>query len=248
MFSRSLTLLLFAVVSLTCAHAQFEIPDEMFQRTLAIRSGSQIATAFKFALGDQVYLVTTRHFGRNLPKSKARIDVWHDRAWHQLQTEHTYFPGSKDVDLVILETDERIAKPYNAVKSEEVLTTGQPVWFMGWPFLPPRLPVPANMPKTSRPLFPDIPSDTSIGTITGIDPTRPDSFEIKCRGLHSPLIGGGPVFYWSPIHKDYEILGVVKRQETDRTTLNDAKPVNSSRIKSYSMDVVMDIIAQSRSK
>jgi hypothetical protein len=41
-------------------------------------------------------------------------------------------PASKDVDLAIIETGERIAKHYTVAKSSEVLTTGQKVWFMGW--------------------------------------------------------------------------------------------------------------------
>jgi hypothetical protein len=40
--------LLFAVASLNLAHAQYELPDEIFQRTLFIRSGGDLSTAFKF--------------------------------------------------------------------------------------------------------------------------------------------------------------------------------------------------------
>ena len=64
---RAKTLFLFVLASLTSAHAQYEVPNEIFQRTLLIRSGKDQATALKFDQGGQIYLVTTRHFGKNLP-------------------------------------------------------------------------------------------------------------------------------------------------------------------------------------
>lgn len=125
------SLLLFVLASLTWAHGQHEVPEEIFHRTLLIRSGKEQATAFKFDQGGRIYLVTTRHLGKNLPLNSAVVQVWHDQAWNDLPTVRTFFPASNDVDLAILETGERIAKPYAVVKSEEVLTTGQQVWFMG---------------------------------------------------------------------------------------------------------------------
>jgi hypothetical protein len=150
------SLLLLVLASLNWAHAQQEVPNEIFQRTLLIRSGSELATAFKFDQGGRIYLVATRHFGKNLALNNAIVQMWHGQ-WNDLQTVRTFFPTSKNVDLAILETGERIAKPYAVVKSSEVLTTGQQVWFMGWIFPTQRPKMPANMPKTSRPLFPEIP-------------------------------------------------------------------------------------------
>ena len=124
-------LLLFVLASLTWAHAQYEVPNEIFRRTLLIRSGNEEATALKLDLGGRIYLVTTRRLGRHLPPNNAVVQVWHDQTWNDLRTVRTIFPASKDVDLAILQTGEDIAKPYTVVRSSEVLTTGQQVWFMG---------------------------------------------------------------------------------------------------------------------
>jgi len=158
----------------------------------------------------------------------------------------TILPASKDVDLAILETGEQIAKPYAVVKSSEVLTTGQQVWFIG-SFGAVQLPkAPPNMPKTSRPLFPEIPF-VKIGTIAAINPTRPDSFKIHFHGTWNLLIAGGPIVYWSPAHRDYEILGVIKRNERDAVNAPfnsnpHQKVVKSGIVEGYSIDVVVDAI------
>jgi len=239
-------LLMFVLASLTSAHAQYEVPDEIFQRTLLIRSGKQEATAFKFDQGGRIYLVTTRYFGKNLPLNNATVQVWHNQVWSDIPTLRTLFPASKDVDLAILETSEQVAKPYAVVKSSEVLTTGQQVWFMGWlgPLVPTTMP--ANMPKASRPLIPEIPL-VKVGTISAIDPARPDSFEIHFQGSSSARIAGGPIIYWSPGHRDFEIVAVIVRNERDAVAVgidgNSTKSgAKSGMLKGYSIDIVVDAI------
>jgi hypothetical protein len=195
------SLLLFVVASLSCAHAQYEVPDEIFQRTLLIRSGKEQATAFKFDQDGTIYLVTTRHFGKHLPLTNAVVQVWHNQTWNEIQTVRTLFPAPKDVNLAIIETGERVAKHYTVVKSTEVLTTGQKVWFMGWlgpNQYPPNVRAAVqNLPKTQRPLFPEIPF-VSIGTVSAIEPTRPDAFEIDGRRSYSLNIAGGPILSGVP--------------------------------------------------
>lgn len=74
---KKLLLPLFTVAPLTLAHAQYELPDEIFNRTLLIRSGSELSTAFKFDQGGRIYLVTTRRLAKNLPLKNAVVQVWH---------------------------------------------------------------------------------------------------------------------------------------------------------------------------
>jgi hypothetical protein len=151
------------------------------------------------------------------------------------------------VDLAILETAEEIAKPYTVVRSSEVLTTGQQVWFMG-AFPAVKLPQPsANSPNHSRPVPEPVPA-IKIGTIATIDPTRPDSFEIRFPGKGwNLLIASGPIVYWSPAHRDYEILGVIKRNDRDAVDapFNSDPPqkvVKEGILQGYSIDVVVDAI------
>jgi hypothetical protein len=240
---KKLLLLLFAVASLSLAHAQDEFPDEIFRRTLLIRSGSELSTAFRFDQGGRIYLVTTRHLVKNLPLKNAVVQVWHG-SWTDLQTVRTLFPGSKDIDLAVLETDQRIETPYKVVRSSEVLTTGQKVWYMGWVAPTPRPQMPASMPHTSRPISPEIPA-VSIGTITAIDPTRPDPFEIPVKGGYNLGIAPGPIVYWSPVHKDFEIIGVIAADEShaeSSSVLPWQKIVKTNVMRAYSIDVVADTI------
>lgn len=228
------------------AHAQYELPDEIFARTLLIRSGNEMATALKFDHGGRIYLVTTRHLGATLPLRNAVVQVWHG-SWIDLQTQRVLFPASKNVDLAVLETDERIGRPYKVAPSSEVLTTGQKVWYMGWPAPIPRPKLPASMPKTSRPLFPEIPL-VSIGTITAVDPSRPDSFEIRVNGAYNLRMASGPIVYWSPAHRDFELLAVIERNQREAVSesINGNPPqevVKSGILNAYGFDIVIDTLA-----
>lgn len=240
------SLLLLVLAALTSAHAQYEVPNEIFRRTLLIRSGDEQATALKFDQGGRIYLVTTRRLGGRLPLDHAVVQVWQDQTWSDLQTVRTILPAAKDVDLAILETDEQIAKPYSVVKSSEVLTTGQPVWIMGSFGAIKQQHLPANsqkIPHTATEIAPFL----QIGTLSAIHPTRPDSFEIHFHGTWNLLIAAGPIVYWSPVHKDYEILGVIKRNERDAVNIPfpsnpPQKVVQSGIVEGYGIDVVVDTI------
>ncbi len=242
---RKAWLLLFALASFGIARAQYELPDEIFQRTLLVRSGNDLSTAFKFDQGGRMYLVTTRRLARNLPLKGAVVQVWHGN-WIDLPTLRTLFPASKDVDLAVLETDQTLERPYKVVRSSEVLTTGQKVWYMGWVAPIPRPPTPPNMHPTSRPIWPEIPF-VSIGTITAIDPTRPDSFAIPIQGGYNLRLAPGPIVYWNPVHRDFEILGVIAADErhAQKSSINGLVPqqvVRTNSMRAYSIDVVADTI------
>jgi hypothetical protein len=232
-------ILLIALLLLSSwAHAQYELPDEIFQRTLLIRSGSEQATAFKFDQGSRIYLVTTRRLAKNLPLTGAIIELWDGSTWNTMKTVRTLFPASKDIDLAILETSESISKPYIVVKTSEVLTEGQKVWFMG-SFPAVKHPtLPAGLPKTSRPIFANVPAIT-VGTISAIDPIRPDAFAISFQhGFNSPLLAPGPIVYWSPVHRDFEVLGLIMRDKPDATKVVSDKKV----LRGYSIDIIVDTI------
>ncbi len=241
------SLLLFVLASWTWAHAQHELPNEIFQRTLLIRSGNEQATALKLDQGGRIYLVTTRRLGSHLPPNNAIVQVWHNQAWSDLQTVRTIFPGSKDVDVAILETSEQIAKPYAVVRSSEVLTTGQQVWLIGSTAAITAQQVRTNSRNTSRQVAPAWFPFVNIGTISAINPTRPDSYEIHFSGWWNLLLASGPIVYWSPAHRDYEILGVIKRNERDAVDAPfksdpPEKVVPSGIMEGYSIDVVVDAI------
>jgi hypothetical protein len=235
---------LFLLASFIYVEGQSELPDEIFSRTLLVRSGNELATAFKFDQGGHMYLVTTRHVCKSLPLKNAVIQVWHG-SWIDLQTINTLLPASKNVDLAILETDEKAGRPYKVAPSAEVLTNGQKVWYMGWDYPTPRPKLPPNIP-----LPPEVPS-VKIGTITAIDPTRPDSLEIRSDGAYDLRIASGPIVYWSPVHRDFEVLGVIERNERDAVNHPidpTEKVVMSGILKGYNFDIVVDAITGNRVK
>ena len=146
------------------------------------------------------------------PRNNAVVQVWHNQTWNDLQTVRTLFPSSDEVDLAILQTGERISKPYTVVRSEEVLTTEQKVWVMGW-IGPIQLPhPPPGVPGMSPPVFPEIPMVT-IGTISAIDPTHPDAFEIHARNFESDRTAGGPIIYWSRSIETLKSLASSREQD-----------------------------------
>lgn len=83
-----------------------------------------------------------------------------------------------------------------------------------------------------------------IGTISTINPAQPDTFEIHFQGSYSLTMAGGPIIYWSPAHRDYEILGVVKRNQKDVVKVPNWKPTQEVVIKGYTIDVVVEAISQ----
>lgn len=116
---------------------------------------------------------------------------------------------------------------------------------MGWTAPMPRMP--STMAKISRPA-PEIPHVT-VGTISSINPSKPDAFEIHIsyQKVYNLRLAGGPIVYWSPDHKDSEILGVIKRNERDVEEVSiNGRPaeeiVKSDHLEGYSIDVVVEAI------
>jgi hypothetical protein len=244
--SRKLFGFVFLLVSLAQACAQYELPNEIFERTLLIRSDKVMATAFKFDVSGRIYLVTTRRLASQLPLKNAIVQVWRSDKWNDLQTKRTFFPTNQAVDLAVLETTESRAIPYRVVKSSEVLTTDQKVWFMGsWPPHP-KLP---TLPGTLKPPPPIVPF-VGVGSISAIDPTKPDSFEIEARRFCcNELTAPGPIIYWSPVHKDFEVLGVLKRIESTSEHSKSADTLAPRpkfyTLRGYSIDIVTDTVTGS---
>lgn len=70
---------------------------------------------------------------------------------------------------------------------------------------------------------------------------------MQSRGWWNLPIASGPIVYWSPAHRDYEILGVSKRNERDAVDapFKSAPPervVPSGIVEGYNIDVVLDAI------
>lgn len=122
---------------LLCAAAalpQDAIPVEILRRTLYVKVGNVTGTAFKIDYKGKVFLVTARHVAAGLPEIKAIIQVMKSAngQWENYATIRTLYPPSKDADIAVFETDEKISRPYE-VGTAGSMTFGQQVWFLGYP-------------------------------------------------------------------------------------------------------------------
>ena len=95
----------------TCTSAQDGVPQEILERTVFIRSGSGSGTAFKIEHEGKIYLVTARHVLAGAPTCRATIQILAGDQWTDFKTKRTLFPPSSDVDIAVLETEERVSKP-----------------------------------------------------------------------------------------------------------------------------------------
>ena len=120
---------------------------------------------------------------------------------------------------------------------------GQTVWYMGW-FAPmPRPSLPRSTSKTSHTVFPEVPM-VKIGTITAIDPSRPDSFEIRVDGAYNLRIASGSDCLLEPGQSGLRGLGRYREERAGRykrpiKTDPPEKIVKSGILKGYSFDIVV---------
>jgi hypothetical protein len=194
-------------VSLVFAsHAQDAVPGEILQRTLLISTGKLYGTAFKIDHQGQVYLVTARHMVEGLPTSNATIKVWTTNKWEDLQTVKTFFPTSDEVDIAVLETAEKIPKPYEITTDDTGggVTMGQQVWFLGYPYQI----ATQWMNGTIAPFI-------KRGTMSAIDARNKNAVIIYIDGFNNPGFSGGPIVYWDFKKHAYGILAVVKGYKED---------------------------------
>jgi len=91
--------------------AQDAVPVEILQRTLLIKAGNEGATAFAVDYEGKIYLVTARHVVAGLPRTGATIQLGRSDRWEDYHVVRTLLPPSDDVDIAVLETEEKIPKP-----------------------------------------------------------------------------------------------------------------------------------------
>jgi hypothetical protein len=219
--------------------AQDAVPVEILQRTLFVRNGNEGGTAFTVDYQGKVYLITARHVVTGLPVTGATIQVWQTDKWADYKTIKTLFPSSDDVDIAVLETLKKVAKPYGITPAQgnEGGTFGQAVWFLGYPF--------GLGSRMKNVQFPFI----KRGTMSAIDATNPDAIVLYIDGFNNPGFSGGPIVFWDFGSHAYRILGVVKgyKPEAAQIQVNGVATdtnilVNSGILVGYSIKHAMDAI------
>jgi hypothetical protein len=213
---RKPTLILVAVLLCVSSAlmAQDGVPTEILQRTIFIKAGTEAGTAFGVDYAGKMFLVTARHVIAGLPAQGAVIQILQENQWKDYHTVRTLFPTSKDVDIAVFETNEKVPTPYGVSMAGEAggVTLGQQVWFLGYPFgIASHFGPGGVAPFSKGGALPFI----KRGTMSAIDGTNPDAVVIYIDGFNNPGFSGGPILYWSFSKQSYEILGVVQGYKED---------------------------------
>lgn len=187
------------------ASAQDAVPVEMLRRTMLIHVGDDehgYGTAFQIDYNGKVYVVTARHMVASLPlppDNKTLIHVWQNNRWADLRPVKILFPTSEKVDIAVLETDQKVSKPFEIQPSNgpDAVTFGQQIWFLGYPTA-----------LGGESLFKLPFAFIKRGIMSGVDPS-PGAALFYIDGFNNPGFSGGPILYWDFASHAYRILGVV---------------------------------------
>ena len=108
------------------------VTSHQLQRTLCIRAGSSLGTAFTVDRNSRQYLVTARHVVDTISPGQ-EIQIRRERQWIPARVHAVAF-GADQVDIAVL-TFSHLLTPTPPLELTTVgLTLGQPVAFLGFPF------------------------------------------------------------------------------------------------------------------
>jgi S1-C subfamily serine protease len=227
------------------AQAQDGVPIEMLDRTLLIRHGDSIGTAFEIERHHKKFLVTARHVVAGLPETDATLQVMRNDKWVDYATIRTLFPKSPAVDIAVLETRDAADETFYVAPADRGVggaTFGQNVWFLGFPY---GIGTHIASSTGNGVFYPFI----KHGILSAIDSSDPNANIIFIDGHNNPGFSGGPVLYVDLSDHKYKILGVISSYRVEATqTAVDGKLVdspllaNSGIIQSYSIRYALDAI------
>jgi hypothetical protein len=195
----------------TPATAQDAVPGEILQRTIFIKSGDEAGTAFGVDHKGKLYLVTARHVVAALPLAGGKIQVRQKGEWKDYEVIGKLLPSSDDVDIVILQTNEKVPTPYFIQWSDKSsITMGQQIWFLGYPYG-----IGSKFANFEAPFI-------KRGTMSAIDISNPQAVVLYIDGFNNPGFSGGPIIYWDFTDRVVRIIGVVKgyKQESAKIIVN----------------------------
>lgn len=105
---RKVAVLLFVAFASAVMFAQDAVPGEMLSRTIFVKYGDEGGTAFAVDYKGKIYLVTARHVVANIPNKNATIQIYQENQWKDYHIVKTIYPSSDDVDIAVLETEEKV--------------------------------------------------------------------------------------------------------------------------------------------
>jgi S1-C subfamily serine protease len=232
---------LFALLfTVTSTLSQDAVPGEILQRTIFIKSGNEAGTAFAVDHKGSLYLITARHVVAALPSTGGKIQIRQKGEWKDYEVIKKIFPSSDDVDIAVLQTNEKLPTAYGIKwTGTSGVTFGQQVWFLGYPYGLGSKFANGELPFIKR------------GTMSAIDGSNPEAIVLYIDGFNNPGFSGGPIIYWSFSDHIIQILGVVKgyQPESAKVMVNGVQQdtallVNSGILIGYSVKHAFDAIEQ----
>src|SRR6202022_2696173 len=100
--------------------------------------------------------------------------------WAELHTVRTLYPPSKEVDIAVFETGDKVSTPFQvaAVHKGAGAALGQQIWFLGYPWG-----------MGSRLMNGEIPF-VKRGTMSAADHSNPDAVVLYIDGFNNPGFSG----------------------------------------------------------
>lgn len=108
------------------------ITANAIHRTFQIRNKDATGTAFAIDWENRQYLITARHVVKGF-KSSSHIGIFHEKQWKNVPTDVVGI-GADEIDVAVLACAVRLAPPHSLPATNEGLTYGQTVHFLGFPF------------------------------------------------------------------------------------------------------------------
>ena len=105
------------------------VTTNALQRTLFIRQGDSIGTAFTVDRGGRQYIVTARH----VAASGGAVEIRHDQQWKLAEVDLVAV-GDGQLDVTVLDPGRPLTPDHPLEPCGGGLTLGQQVAFLGFPF------------------------------------------------------------------------------------------------------------------
>ena len=181
------------------------ITANVIYRVFRLKLGPETGTGFAIEEEGREYLVTARHLAHSL-WGKRQIEVFKDGGWSPLEvTTVGHAPG--EIDISVLAPAERLT-PTRALPlpaSSKGLTYGQEAYFLGFPY--------GIGDKFLRETGHPVPfvKRVTVSTLFG----KPYLLD----GHNNPGFSGGPVVFWAPGRKEFQVAAVVSAYRSARASV-----------------------------
>jgi S1-C subfamily serine protease len=202
------------------AMARAQVPtSNVLYRVLRIRTAGSTGSAFTIEVDGKQYLITARHVLKDF-KNEGEVELWIEGRWSKVRARAIY-PAKEVVDVAALDLGRPVTVTFPLEPSSGVLTLGQQVYFLGYPYG-----LGTTMSAPAPPGFGELPFLKS-GIVSAVDDRDPEASVLYLDGQNNPGFSGGPIVFWHAASRSFRVAGVVRGYRNEalpvlkRTDLDD---------------------------